>query len=269
MNHAAGRDTSAGRSTVGSKHVANLSEQAQAILRAWTAEREMLLQPLYDQINELRGMAAKLMDTAIGSDPHVGAMSAAEAYGVELSATALVNALRKVEDRLGARMIAEGDSATAPARLPDAWAGTDLDDEAFTVGVLHDAQVTPGSVNPMAWPYVARLLRAATRQLFGTPLGLKAAGQVARAMTSAFMGERELRQAMDDEAFTSHLLDLCGFVDGGEVSADGSADNDLAHERREAAEQLISMVRQSGWPQAIVDAARAADRTPVVDRDDT
>jgi siroheme synthase (precorrin-2 oxidase/ferrochelatase) len=28
--------------------------------------------------------------------------------------------------------------------------------------------------------------------------------------------------------------ELCGFVDGGEVTADGSANNDLAHERADA-----------------------------------
>lgn len=249
---------------------------ARAVLRAWTTEREMLLQPLYDQINELRMNAAKCMDAAEsgGSQADYGAaLLATEAYGIELAATAITGALRKVEDRLAARMVADGAAETAPARLPDAWAGVDMDDDALIVGVLHDAQVEPGSVNPRAWPYVARLLRAATGQLFGTPLGLKAAGQIARAMTQAFMGERAVREMMDDAAFADALLNRCGFIDGAEVTADGSAANDLAHERREVVVKLIDMVRRSSWPEGILNAATSADHAVETEqrpeRDDT
>jgi hypothetical protein len=54
------------------------------------------------------------------------------------------------------------------------------------------------------------------------------------------------------------VLDLCGFVDGGEVTADGSADNDLAHERADAVMDMLEKVRGHGFPQAVAPPAEGA-----------
>lgn len=48
------------------------------------------------------------------------------------------------------------------------------------------------------------------------------------------------------------VLELCGFEDGGEVTADGSAGNDLANERAGAIMKIIDVVRGSNWPEGYV-----------------
>lgn len=61
--------------------------------------------------------------------------------------------------------------------------------------------------------------------------------------------ERETRLKRE---IYDRVLTLCGFTDGGEVTADGSADNDLAHERAGAVAKIIDVVRGSNWPEGYV-----------------
>ena len=54
------------------------------------------------------------------------------------------------------------------------------------------------------------------------------------------------------------VLTYCGFVDGGEVTADGSADNDLAHERADAVMDMLAKVDGHSYPAAVVPPAEGA-----------
>lgn len=69
--------------------------------------------------------------------------------------------------------------------------------------------------------------------------------------------------AMSDRDFYSALLDRLGFIDGAEVTADGSADNDLAAERAKAVLRFIALARQSAWPEGLLPkvAAQLCDGT--------
>lgn len=61
---------------------------------------------------------------------------------------------------------------------------------------------------------------------------------------------------IDPQAMLEWLvLSRCGYVDGAEVTAHGSADNDLAHERAQVALKLIDYVAESGWPEGILERA--------------
>lgn len=59
--------------------------------------------------------------------------------------------------------------------------------------------------------------------------------------------EEKLRREIRDQ-----VLELCGYVDGGEVTYDGSAGNDLAGERADAIMKIIDVVRGSNWPEGYV-----------------
>lgn len=61
----------------------------------------------------------------------------------------------------------------------------------------------------------------------------------------------------------STLLDLCGFVEDGELSAAGSADNDLAAERADAVMEFISLAKGSMLPRKLL----PVDPRPTVDGD--
>lgn len=58
----------------------------------------------------------------------------------------------------------------------------------------------------------------------------------------------EINQARLKNEIRDRVLELCGWVDGGEVTADGSADNDLAQDRADEIMALIDFVRGSGYP---------------------
>lgn len=62
----------------------------------------------------------------------------------------------------------------------------------------------------------------------------------------------EDREARLRHEIRGRVLKLCGFEDGGEVTADGSASNDLAHERADALMVVLDAIRLSGWPEAFV-----------------
>jgi hypothetical protein len=59
---------------------------------------------------------------------------------------------------------------------------------------------------------------------------------------------REEQEARLKREIRDRVLYLCGWEDGGEVTADGSADNDLAQERADEIMALIDFVRGSGYP---------------------
>jgi hypothetical protein len=61
----------------------------------------------------------------------------------------------------------------------------------------------------------------------------------------------ETREQRLKREIRDRLLDLCGFMDGGEVTAEGSASNDLAHERADVIMRMIDPVRKAGYPEAI------------------
>lgn len=60
------------------------------------------------------------------------------------------------------------------------------------------------------------------------------------------------------ESFESLLLDRIGYVDGAETSADGSADNDLAHERAQAVLKFIELVKNSSVPESFIPETKYA-----------
>jgi hypothetical protein len=59
---------------------------------------------------------------------------------------------------------------------------------------------------------------------------------------------REERALQLKQEIRDRVLQLCGWEDGGEVTADGSADNDLAQERADEIMALVDFVRGSGYP---------------------
>jgi len=63
--------------------------------------------------------------------------------------------------------------------------------------------------------------------------------------------DRAAQATVDDATFYSALLDRVGFVDGAEVTADGSAHNDLAHERAQEVLAFISEAAHSAWPEEL------------------
>ena len=58
-------------------------------------------------------------------------------------------------------------------------------------------------------------------------------------------GERLRREIRE------RVLELCGFMDGGETTFDGSMINDLAHERTDAIMDTLEQMRGHGFPQAL------------------
>lgn len=68
----------------------------------------------------------------------------------------------------------------------------------------------------------------------------------------------ETREEQLKREIRDRVLDLCGFADGGEVTADGSANNDLAHERADAVMDMLEKVRRHGFPQAVAPPAEGA-----------
>lgn len=76
------------------------------------------------------------------------------------------------------------------------------------------------------------------------------------ALTEAIGGDLrktfETREEALKREIRDRVLELCGFTDGGEVTADGSAGNDLAGERADAIMKIIEVVRGSNWPEGYV-----------------
>jgi hypothetical protein len=69
-----------------------------------------------------------------------------------------------------------------------------------------------------------------------------------------------------DQTITKQLRDLvlerCGFRDGAEVTADGSADNDLAHERADAVMRFIERVSRHVFPDALLEQTTTDTAVP-------
>lgn len=61
-------------------------------------------------------------------------------------------------------------------------------------------------------------------------------------------------RAVDDAAFYAAILSRVGYVEDGERTADGSADNDLAAERADAILSFIDLVRGSALPEELLPA---------------
>lgn len=59
-----------------------------------------------------------------------------------------------------------------------------------------------------------------------------------------------------DERLSQVVAEYCGYVDGAETTADGSADNDLAMERTEALLGIAQEFRMSSVPEQVAKAAR-------------
>jgi len=74
--------------------------------------------------------------------------------------------------------------------------------------------------------------------------------------TAEEMGDPHAARRLTAEALKKRIrqdvLTLCGFEEGGEVTYDGSASNDLASERAEAIMKIIEAVRLSNWPEGYV-----------------
>jgi hypothetical protein len=62
----------------------------------------------------------------------------------------------------------------------------------------------------------------------------------------------ETREERLKREIADRLWELCGGSGGAEVTADGSADNDLAGERAEAIMKIIDVVKASNWPKGYV-----------------
>lgn len=61
----------------------------------------------------------------------------------------------------------------------------------------------------------------------------------------------ETREERLKREIRDRVLELCGFEDGGEVTADGSASNDLAHERADVIMNMLEPIRKAGFPEAL------------------
>lgn len=187
-----------------------MSNLARDLLKAWANERSQLLQPLYDAVNEVRtgAMAAvKLASmTDTGLDQIGRSAEAARAFGAESAALVVTVALRSVEDRLAARMMAE-----------------ELRVQEFG----QDALVFNRKSGELDQP------------------------------------NRDGYQVVDDGTLYDALLDRCGFEDGAELTSDGLADNDLAHERADAVMAFLGLIRHVGSPLDAMDAVmRYANSLP-------
>jgi hypothetical protein len=174
-----------------------LSPDAQQLLKAIADERSLLLQPLYDELNRLRAEAANVIrDAALNRtemDAVGRATGVAQAFGLLSAAHVITVAVRRVEDRMAARLMAEPE----PQEL------------------IKLVEV-PGDVPPVE--------------------------DMTATQRSALLNDL--------------LLDALGYVNGAETSADGSASNDLAHDRFEVALAFVQLIRQASWPEGYLKAAR-------------
>jgi hypothetical protein len=109
---------------------------------------------------------------------------------------------------------------------------------------------------PDGWPEVAaavREVRDQIRESFGPRQEVRlVTDEFPELIKSvhAFETRPEQEERLKRE-IRDRVLDLCGFVAGDEVTAGGSADNDLAHERADAVMNMLDQVRRHSFPAAV------------------